>query len=167
MLPVVRRNERLRKTNPAARRARRPKWNVACWPIASFRGGAAIQSLSVYSGHGRTCCWLDPVANDPERTSPTARETRGFGGYDDLPRPDRLLSIVRTDRTQSGLLAQNVGAARSAIFSFADVFLQRFGGITSKPYGQQHSFNAKKYRVANFCCVSDRFFRPVRQRTVR
>jgi hypothetical protein len=24
---------------------------------------------SGHSGHGRTCCWLAPVANDPERTS--------------------------------------------------------------------------------------------------
>jgi hypothetical protein len=36
------------------------------WPMASFRGGAAIQSLSVQSGHSQTCYWLDPVANDPK-----------------------------------------------------------------------------------------------------
>ena len=29
---------------------------VRCWHIASFRGGAAIQSLSVQSGHNQTCC---------------------------------------------------------------------------------------------------------------
>jgi hypothetical protein len=25
--------------------------------------------LSGHSGHGRTCCWLDPVVNDPSETS--------------------------------------------------------------------------------------------------
>jgi len=28
-----------------------------------------VRSLSGHSGHGRTYCWLDPVANDPRRTS--------------------------------------------------------------------------------------------------
>src|ERR1700737_234310 len=31
--------------------------------IASFLGGAAIQLVSVHSGHGQTCCRHDPVAN--------------------------------------------------------------------------------------------------------
>jgi hypothetical protein len=30
--------------------------------------GCRIGSLSEQSGHGPTCCWLDPVANDPSRT---------------------------------------------------------------------------------------------------
>jgi hypothetical protein len=43
--------------------------DVAYWPIASFRGGAAIQSLSVQSGHNQTCRWVTPVAIDPKRSS--------------------------------------------------------------------------------------------------
>jgi hypothetical protein len=36
------------------------KRHFRLWQIASFRGGAVIQPLSVHSGHCRTCCWLDP-----------------------------------------------------------------------------------------------------------
>src|ERR1700731_2201406 len=31
--------------------------------VISLRCG--IWSLSGHRGHGRTCCWLDPIANDP------------------------------------------------------------------------------------------------------
>ncbi len=40
-------------------------------PRAGGRGGALgslLLPLSGHSGHGRACCWLDPVANDPSRT---------------------------------------------------------------------------------------------------
>jgi len=36
-------------------------------PIASFRCGVLIRRLSGQRGHSWTCCWLDPVANDPGR----------------------------------------------------------------------------------------------------
>jgi hypothetical protein len=32
-------------------------------------GATNILRLSGHSGHGRTCRWLEPVANDPDRTS--------------------------------------------------------------------------------------------------
>jgi hypothetical protein len=34
---------------------------------------------SGHSGHGWTCCWLDPVANEPERIRPeTPSGSRGW-----------------------------------------------------------------------------------------
>jgi hypothetical protein len=129
--------------------------------FAARRNGVAF-------GVMRTCpgpCGMS--ANDPERSSPIATERQGFGGYDDLPRLDPLLSIVRTDHAKRSLGSKCRSCGVSHIFSLADVFLQRFGGITSKPYGQQDSFDATKYPVADFCRVSDRFFRPVKQLMVR
>jgi hypothetical protein len=33
--------------------------------FASFRRAAEFCRYRGHSGHGRTCCWLDPVVNDP------------------------------------------------------------------------------------------------------
>ena len=46
--------------------------------VISLRCG--ILSLSGHSGHGRTCCWLDPAANDPNETW-----THGRRGCSTLP----------------------------------------------------------------------------------
>ena len=37
--------------------------------IASDTHTLILLPLSEHSGHGRTCYWFAPVANDPERTS--------------------------------------------------------------------------------------------------
>jgi hypothetical protein len=37
---------------------------VTCQPLHG--GGASVKVTP--SGHGRTCCWLDPVENDPKPT---------------------------------------------------------------------------------------------------
>jgi hypothetical protein len=38
-------------------------------PVAADANGLILLPLSEHSGHGRTCYWFAPVANDPERTS--------------------------------------------------------------------------------------------------
>jgi hypothetical protein len=41
--------------------------NVVNWPIASFRRDAKVDRYRGIADHSRTCRWLSPVANDPER----------------------------------------------------------------------------------------------------
>jgi hypothetical protein len=43
--------------------------------------GLNLLPLSVHSGHGGTCCRLDPVANDPKLTD-RYRDGRSPGSYD-------------------------------------------------------------------------------------
>jgi hypothetical protein len=38
--------------------------------VAEAAHAMNLLPLSGHSGHGRTFCWLDPVANDPSQTSP-------------------------------------------------------------------------------------------------
>ncbi len=40
---------------------------VHTWPIATCGPETLIGRFRGHSGHGRTCCWLNPVANDPNR----------------------------------------------------------------------------------------------------
>jgi hypothetical protein len=49
------------------------------WPIATFPCAAKIWSLSGHCGHDRTCCWLDPVANDPSRHFAAPQHGVAFG----------------------------------------------------------------------------------------
>ena len=46
------------------------EWRGECGLLAlrDISLGRRIRSLSEQSGHGSTCCWLDPVANDPKAT---------------------------------------------------------------------------------------------------
>src|SRR5258706_7892689 len=39
------------------------------WPVVLLLNALNLLPLSGHSGHGRTCCWLDPVAKDPKQTS--------------------------------------------------------------------------------------------------
>jgi hypothetical protein len=38
-------------------------------PIAADANTLILLPLSGHSRHGHICCWLDPVVNDPNRTS--------------------------------------------------------------------------------------------------
>ena len=55
-------------------------------------GAMNLLPLSGHSGHGRTCRWFDPVANDPERTFREPRaKTDGLSWEHDLATGAQLL----------------------------------------------------------------------------
>jgi hypothetical protein len=69
--------DRLNEGWPAAQRARERslarhsrtwhrsrRMNVRTWPIATFRGDAAIQSLSELSGHSASHAWIAAAIHD-------------------------------------------------------------------------------------------------------
>jgi hypothetical protein len=74
--------------------------------VISVRCG--IWSLSGQSGHGRACCWLDPVAIDPQETSSSSavQRVRRVDGTDapanifSREGHERVLARVRSQRSE-------------------------------------------------------------------
>src|ERR1700682_2881994 len=78
--------------------------------MASFLGGAAIQLLSVHSGHGQTCCWHDPVANDPISDIRPKSDVSSFFCQTSarFPGPSCILGSERVERGLAAVLAADV-----------------------------------------------------------
>ena len=66
-----------------------------------------------HSGHGRTCCWLDPVANDPLRTS--ARSNISRCCVERVTAPPALGACRK-----SGVLSDALRSAPDAVTDVAD-----------------------------------------------
>ena len=56
--------------------------------------------LSVHSGHGRTCCWHDPVANDPNRKS----RSREWGDGERVGGNGKIIGLRNLDFSDNGAL---------------------------------------------------------------
>ena len=83
-------------------------------PIAAATSALNLLPLSGYSGHGRGCCGLDPVANDPQRRCMTFDS--------EMPFAETSLSSV-TLRAEAGVW---VGISWAALRLFVMFYSVRF-----------------------------------------
>ena len=42
--------------------------HVFDWPVATCSTTVTDGRFRMHTGHGRSCCWLEPVADDPKAT---------------------------------------------------------------------------------------------------